>query len=388
MPPGPLAHLRGLLADAPSEATWKALCDALDAVDAPNLALALDYAEGHLDAWPDALRVAPARWGLDGANTRMQLARHTAPGPQGLGALVPLAEFTSTGEHTALSQVLAFLDAHGHRFGVPPRAMRWRRHPGDGRQVSCTNGVLQVVDAQGTLVAERSIASPGSGAHHVVVFAHDPACIWWLTGFRSGAGAVRLLAADTLETLDVSVLPNRLFAARMEHRAEVLSVSTGPGGAVLMFYEARVRELRCRPVRLRGAGDELLPIGLDPTLQRYLALSSTGELAAWSWPSGDLIHADWAGTRVSLPSGGTLSSGGFAGTEVTVPIFKDARRSAIAGVTFVDHRNMEGTGEALLPTGAVGEECVAEVLGPNLLMVQEIGWGRAWLYRVVGAARF
>jgi len=60
--------------------------------------------------------------------------------------------------------------------------------------------------------------------------------------------------------------------------------------------------------------------------------------------------------------------------------------SAIGGVSFVEPVSGRGQGEAALPTGGVGVGCVGEVLAARLLLVQELGWRRAWLYRVLGAS--
>lgn len=65
-PQTPLSQLRAILHDAPSVATWNQLCNAFNAwhgdLDDAELALAIDYACAHLDAWPDALRWAPESW--------------------------------------------------------------------------------------------------------------------------------------------------------------------------------------------------------------------------------------------------------------------------------------------------------------------------------------
>lgn len=384
MPSHALTALRDLLADLPSQNGWATLCRLIDEVADEDRPVLLDYAHAHLTDWPDALRVAPPTWGTDGADPRLHLARSLAAVGAG-GALVPLATFESA-ETPALSQLIDFLDAQGASFGVHPRTMRWRHSPDGDSRVTWDDGLIRVERPDGTPRVERRVAPPGSAEHHNVVFAHDPAFIWWLTGFRSGVGAVRLLSARTLDTIDTTSLPDRIYGARMETEAPVLAVSSGPFAQWLTFFGISGGRLAQRPVRLEGAQD-LLPMGLCQKLDRYVGLGRGGALAVWTWSSAQPIHRDAPHQRHSLPSLGALSSGGLVAPRLVVPIQSTAPGSRLIGVAFVDAMRLVGQGEARLPTGATGQSCVAEVLSPNLLLVQEIGWKRAWLYRVLAEAQ-
>lgn len=59
-----LSTLRGLLYEPPSASAWGQLCALFDAWtdDLALREIALDYAQQHLDAWPDKLRDAPPAW--------------------------------------------------------------------------------------------------------------------------------------------------------------------------------------------------------------------------------------------------------------------------------------------------------------------------------------
>jgi len=58
-----LEHLRDLLYERPHEAVWRQLIAALAAEPDPGTqAIAADYADGTLEAWPYLLRVAPRPW--------------------------------------------------------------------------------------------------------------------------------------------------------------------------------------------------------------------------------------------------------------------------------------------------------------------------------------
>ena len=60
-----LEQLRGLLYDAPSAPTWRAITDLFDAwPDLESLADGIAYADAHLVRWPDAARTVPALWRL------------------------------------------------------------------------------------------------------------------------------------------------------------------------------------------------------------------------------------------------------------------------------------------------------------------------------------
>src|SRR5690606_25798043 len=62
-PRGWFGELRSALARAPSERAWRALCEVLERGDVARLeAEQLPYVLSCLERWPDALKIAPARW--------------------------------------------------------------------------------------------------------------------------------------------------------------------------------------------------------------------------------------------------------------------------------------------------------------------------------------
>jgi hypothetical protein len=98
-----LSTLRGLLYEPPSAESWGQLCRLFDAWtdDLALREIALDYAQQHLDAWPDKLREAPPAWSravLDEAPPpAWRLVRHVSLTSYGIGpnSVQRLAELPS-----------------------------------------------------------------------------------------------------------------------------------------------------------------------------------------------------------------------------------------------------------------------------------------------------
>jgi hypothetical protein len=55
-------EVRALLQSAPGAIGWRALCEELDGWSAAQWEQGLAYVAGHLERWPDALRLAPTGW--------------------------------------------------------------------------------------------------------------------------------------------------------------------------------------------------------------------------------------------------------------------------------------------------------------------------------------
>jgi hypothetical protein len=84
-----ISTLRELLSQAPSFASWPALCDCLDTIESDDINFVKDYLTPHLESWPNEQKAPPYRWWKQAKNDEAppfwELITHPHPYDEILG---------------------------------------------------------------------------------------------------------------------------------------------------------------------------------------------------------------------------------------------------------------------------------------------------------------
>lgn len=310
-----LSALRSLLHGEPRGAAWRELCHLLDAIeDEAALGVALDYAQGLLEGWPDALRVAPVHWwrqlstrqgamrwelvrGLDLKNFTAQdirllsawtepRLRHLRLQPgQGLAELALLLEHLS---HSPLARRLERLDLSGSQLRDTHL-----RHLAQGRWPA-----LHSLELSRNALTDRGLDAFSIPAHFPSLEALHLA-----SNAVTGQGLLRLAQRASLPSLRTLDLRGAQWSGP-ELEALLLS---GLG--------QRLTRLRCDLSRLEGvrprALERLVPLLVDEAGVISLQLPALGdaliELLA-HWPGrGRVRHLDLSNNRLSAAGAAALA---------------------------------------------------------------------------------
>mgnify|MGYP000719444452 CR=1 FL=1 len=276
--------LRGIMGQSPSKEAWQALCALLD--DWPeksHLDMGLEYAEAHLEHWPDLLRMLPERWitasGHLCRNVRAQICRVSPDKPNHAGYLIQI------GERSDLRRLLA----PSTPSNPGPKA------PQD--TLERTEQALCLVGPDGTLKASTPFASPTENWSREDHFFSVCGRYVWFMGYDSeGIEAVLYL----LDSQDLSVLDQKRhselydgyydpcgwgeYQVAMSDNGQV-GVYNCAGDSVLgafIFWQEDA-QIHARPTPIID-GDPGEILGFSACGTRYGLLTSIGLLHLYSLP--------------------------------------------------------------------------------------------------------
>ncbi len=382
---GRMERLRELLHTAPSAEVWESLCEALD--DWPGgegLVVALDYARERLESWPEHLRVAPERW-LRQGEERLSLAM--VCGPQEGGTPGRLVHAYTFGRR---KPALAALQRLAPRFGLEPRVLEalelGRRLP-DGRRLQRKAWELQLLGATGRILARTPVrALPNADYHDAQTFSRCGKYVVCAGGELAGAQGrlmVRLLDADTLETLD-SVLPEYgepWFQAEIHHdpHTDVLSVvNHGDYGGSGDVYFVKIEQGRLHLHKgFLQSSERLTMVGFDPDCRRVVTHNHCA-IEVWD-PSqcAEPLPNGFVGQRLfgqvlldllEAHEGPNIAFGGAVGRWVLVPVER-MNNFTFQGLLVYDHNRRQAHG--IVGTERYYTQRHFKVLGQRLVMLHD-----------------